>query len=149
MQVSHAIARFEITHAGAHANHHARGLNAQTSRELGHRIAATAVLDIDVIDANAHVLDQCLMGLGLWTNLGLVGQHICATGLVKHHRQGRLGHGGNSKCCEHFKVKRAKKHPAKAGCLRVRYCIIAWAKWQAPPPSQVGTPPQVDRFAIG
>ena len=65
----YAIARFEITHTGAHTNHHARSLNAQARWKLGHRIAATAVLDIDVIDPNPHMLNQNLMGLGLWAVL--------------------------------------------------------------------------------
>jgi len=68
---------------------------------------------------------------------------------VKQYRLGRLGHGENSKFRVQLNTKNTKKHPAKAGCLVVRYRIIAWAKWLEPPPSQVGTPPQVDRFAIG
>jgi hypothetical protein len=127
MQISHAITRFEIAHTGAHTNHNAGGFNAQTRWKLGHRIAATAVLDVDVIDTYAHVLNQCLIGLGLWAVMGLVGEHFCATRLVKHHRQGRLGHGENSKCFEHFK-KKIKKTPGKSRVFEVRYRIIALAK---------------------
>jgi hypothetical protein len=69
MQVSHPITRFEIMLTRTNPQHHTRRFNAQTSGELGHRIAATAVLDIDVIDPNPHMLNQNLMGLGLWAVL--------------------------------------------------------------------------------
>jgi hypothetical protein len=69
MQVSHPITRFEIMLTRTNPQHHTRRFNTQTSGELGHRIAATAVLDIDVIDPNPHMLNQNLMGLGLWAVL--------------------------------------------------------------------------------